>query len=481
MRASLFAPLFVAVLGSTAFIARADSTALDSAFGTAGRYNQSLVSSAHLKTLAHLPRPAGGSVAVANYRRVAMSGECDVFDCLGLFRFTDAGVALSPLTVPPTLYFDTVGGAAIDSLGRIVVVGSVRIAGANHDFRVVRILTDGTADTSFSGDGIVDIPFNLGGNNGDYANAVAIDAQDRIVVVGQVQRTTADDTDYGSARLLSDGTLDPNFNGGGKRVILFDLAATVRIDSAIAVVVGNDGRITIGGIAIDGALGVSRIGLARLTAAGALDVSFCPGSCTYQGSYGAIHSGRRVIFYGNDVPAVSDSLDAMSINSAGQLLTAGTTPGSGETLGYLQTFDTAGNWVAEVSTQGGFGAGGKVWIGGVHWANPAVANSNVILTGSVGPNEEFFFAQRFDGSLTASINWGTLGPSNSVYAWAASGGFGDVGDNRPAKSAIDPGGRVLVGGSFKVGQLSDPYSMTVSRLTYNGVPPSPAIFQNSFE
>lgn len=480
MRASLIVPLFAAALGWAASSVRADNTALDASFATSGRFNQSFPDTVHFKTLAHLPRPTGGSVAVVHYRFTS-AGACVTFDCLGLYRFTDAGVALSALTMPTALNFASVGGAAIDSLGRIVVVGSVQTTGANRDFRVVRILPDGTADTSFSGDGIADIAFDLGGNNGDYANAVAIDAQDRIVVVGQVQRTTADDTDYGSARLLSDGTLDPNFNSGGKRVTLFDLAATLRIDSATAVVVGNDGRITIGGIAIDGALGVSRIGLVRLTAAGGPDVSFCPGSCTYQGSYGAIHSGRRVIFYGNDVPAVADGLNAMSINAAGELLTAGTTPGAGETLGYVQKFDTSGNWVAEVSTEGGLGDGGMVWIGGVHWANPAVANSNVILTGSVGPNEEFFFAQRFDGALNASANWGTLGPSNSVYAWTASGGFGDVGDNRPAKSAIDPGGRVLVGGSYKVSQLSDPYSITVSRLSYNGAPLSPAIFQNSFE
>jgi len=368
--------------------------------------------------------------------------------------------------------FSRLGGAAIDSQGRIVVVGSTRVSGGDYDFRVVRLHPGGLPDNSFHNDGIADIAFNTGGNNGDYANAVAIDAQDRIVVVGQVQRAGAGDTDYGSARLLTNGILDNSFNGSGKRITHFDLAATTPIDAANAVVVGSNGLITIGGLALDGNLSVTRIGLVRLSDAGAPDVSFCPGSCTYMGTYSAINNGRRVIFYGNDVPAVSDSIEAMSINAAGELVTAGTTPGAGETLGYVQKFDASGNWVAEVATQG-FG-GGQVWIGGVHWTNPGSANSNVVLTGTSGPDEEFFFAQRFDAALFPSVNWGGLGASNSVYVWTASGNFGDPGNNRPGQSSIDSAGRVLVGGRFGI---SDPYSSTASRLTYNGR----ELFKNSFE
>ena len=68
-----------------------------------------------------------------------------------------------------------------------------------------------------------------------------------------------------------------------------------------------------------------------------------------------------------------------AINHDGALLLAGTTPGSGETLGFIQRFDTSGNWVAETTTQGG--AGGQMFIGGVHWRNPSISESDILLTG----------------------------------------------------------------------------------------------------
>ncbi len=463
------------ILTAVAQTVSADDTALDPAFGLGGRYNNS--PSYFTKTLAHLPRPGGGSVAVTHDHDVDINNNASGPDTIGLKLFNDAGAFIAGFGAPANISFSQIGGAAIDSLGRIVVVGSVYFVGGNYDFRVVRLLPDGAPDTSFSGDGVADIAFELGGSHNDYANAVAIDALNRIVVVGQVQRATAGDTDFGIIRLLTNGTLDNTFSGDGKEVVLFDLGATLRSDAARAVVIGSDGRITIGGSALDGNLNVTRIGLAKFTNAGVPDFGFCPGACNFMGSYTGVHSGRRVIFYGSDVPALSDSLDAMSINDDGELVTAGTTPGTGETLGYLQKFDSAGNWLAERTTQGAFG--GNVYIGGVHWQDPVASNGNIVLTGTSGPNEEFFFAQRFGPTFAPSSNWGGVGPSNSVYVWTASGGFGDAGDNRPAASTIDPSGRVLVGGGFKTSSNST-YRSTISRLTYTG-PPLGVFFKDSFE
>lgn len=474
IRLTLFA---AAQLGANA--AHADSTALDTAFANNGRSN--LTYGDYFKTLVHLPRPTGGSVAVVHFRYTAFPSVCPTDrDCLALYRFTDAGATLGALTVPNTVNFSTVRGAAIDSAGRIVVVGSVQVSGSNHDFRIVRLLPDGTPDGSFAVGGMIDVAFNLGGNNADYANAVAFDTLGRIVVVGQIDRASVGDTDFGIVRLTDNGLLDTSFDTDGKRAVLFDLAATLRLDAATSVVVEGNGRITVGGIAVDGALGVSRIGLARLNVNGSFDTSFCPTTCNYMSTYTAINNGRRVIFYGNDTPAQADSLVAMAVNSAGILLTAGTTPGTGETLGYVQRFDASGNWAAEVATSGGV-SGSRVYVGGVHWTRPDLADSNVVLTGVSGPNEEFFFAQRFDSLLNASANWGSIGPGNSVYLWTAGNGFGDVGDNRPAQSSIDPSGRILVGGIYKPAALTDPYSATIARLTYNGAVAGNALFANGFE
>ncbi len=455
-------------------VAHADNTTLDPAFGIGGRVN--LTYGDYFKTLAHLPRPGGGSVAVVHYRYSANPTVCPADrDCIGLYRYNHDGTALPALTVPSSINFSTMRGAAIDSQGRIIVVGSVLISGGDHDFRIARIMPDGAVDASFAG-GMINVAFDLGGNNGDYANAVAVDSLDRIVVVGQVQRMTADDTDYGIARINTNGSLDTGFDGDGRRQVSFDLAPTLRIDSATAVVIGSDARISIGGIALDGNLSVSRVGLARLNSDGSYDTGFCPTACNFMSSYTGINNGRRVIYYGSAAPAHADSLETMSINAAGELLTAGTTPGSGETLGYVQKFNSSGNWTNETTTQGGAGAGGRVYIGGVHWSNGLV-----VLTGASGPNEEFFFAQRFDAALAPSSGWGFIGPGNSVYLWSAGNGLGDIGDNRPAISSIDPGSRILAGGIYKPTALTDPYSATIARFTYNGTPTGNAIFSSGFE
>lgn len=90
---------------------------------------------------------------------------------------------------------------AIDSKGRIVVVGyGERLAG-NNDFAVIRLNTDGSLDTNFAGMGGRGVTYDFGSNNNDYCRAVAIDSVGRIVMAGSVQRVDTGDSDFGVARL----------------------------------------------------------------------------------------------------------------------------------------------------------------------------------------------------------------------------------------------------------------------------------------
>jgi hypothetical protein len=191
MRTTTIALLAAAALASAS--AFGDNTSIDTSFATSGRYNATFAGNT-FRALAHLAKPGGGSLAIAQYRTISGSGCPANSDCLGLYNFSSAGVGAAALTVPVSLNFSTtsflgnlfptVSGAAIDSQGRIVVVGGIQISGNNYDYRIVRILPTGLADTSFSGDGIADIAFDLGGGNRDIARAVAIDSADRIVVAG---------------------------------------------------------------------------------------------------------------------------------------------------------------------------------------------------------------------------------------------------------------------------------------------------------
>lgn len=65
--------------------------------------------------------------------------------------------------------------------GKIVAVG-IGNNGSNNDFSVTRLNADGTPDLSFDGDGKLQTPI---GTSGDNANAIAVQADGKIVVVGR--------------------------------------------------------------------------------------------------------------------------------------------------------------------------------------------------------------------------------------------------------------------------------------------------------
>ena len=123
-------------------------------------------------------------------------------------------------------------GVALQLDGKIVVVGVTITATQGTDFAVARYNTDGTLDTTFSGDGKVTT--NIFGDR-DQAADVAIQTDGKIVVVGTAATTNQNRTvsDFAVVRYNTDGTLDRTFSGDGKVTTdLFgrvDFAEDVRI------------------------------------------------------------------------------------------------------------------------------------------------------------------------------------------------------------------------------------------------------------
>ncbi len=108
-------------------------------------------------------------------------------------------------------------GMAIQSDGKIVVVGDGSISGPTWDFAVVRYNPDGSLDTSFGGTGIVVTPV---GNSHDQAYSVAIQADGKIVVAGSICNGVGNCSSAGSSlavvRYNPNGSLDTSFGGTGK-------------------------------------------------------------------------------------------------------------------------------------------------------------------------------------------------------------------------------------------------------------------------
>ena len=151
-------------------------------------------------------------------------------------------------------------GVAIQSDGKIVVVGASGYGGVNPDFGVVRLDTDGSLDTSFSGDGKVSLGV---GSGTDYAFALDVASDGDIVVVGYGHNGS--DWDVAVIRLDSSGNLDTAFSSDGKA--LYDIGSGTA-DHGYAIDVAGDGDLLIAGDSGGDALAM------RLTAAGVLDTAF---------------------------------------------------------------------------------------------------------------------------------------------------------------------------------------------------------------
>ncbi len=149
----------------------------------------------------------------------------------------------------------TAKSAAIQKDGKIVIVG-------NGDFfTVVRYNTDGSLDSSFSDDGLAIEEFG----EYDYANAAAIQKDGKIVSVGTVY--TRGEADYESAfrvvRYNTNGNLDSTFNNYNSSLKSYDYSK-----SANSIALQADGKILVGGSINDHSV------LLRFNADGSTDNSF---------------------------------------------------------------------------------------------------------------------------------------------------------------------------------------------------------------
>jgi len=152
----------------------------------------------------------------------------------------------------------------IQGNGKIVVIGTTGKS-PNQNFAIARLNPNGTADTTFSGDGRQ--VTNLGGD--DQAWGVALQPDGKIVVVGEKYDPDLDLVFFAVARYQANGAPDTTFNGKGTKVFSIIPAA----DSwAEDVIVQPDGKIVVLGTVVNGSF--PSFGLARLNSNGSFDNTF---------------------------------------------------------------------------------------------------------------------------------------------------------------------------------------------------------------
>jgi len=176
----------------------------------------------------------------------------------GALDRTFSGDGWLKVNVPGSGYASAV---ALQDDGKIVVVGEAERSG-DSDVIVMRLTSSGRLDSTFSGDGMLELSLASGPA---YANAVLIVPSGAIVVAGSANGVGGGDMLV--LRLTPAGRMDRSFSGDGKRFIdvagMQDAAQAIERDGSKLIVAGGALDATSGGFAI-----------ARLTNAGGSDTSF---------------------------------------------------------------------------------------------------------------------------------------------------------------------------------------------------------------
>lgn len=177
--------------------------------------------------------------------------------------FGNAGISITPLGNS----IAEVTSMGIQTDGKIVVAGEV-----DFQFSLLRYNTDGTLDNSFGIGGKVINDMTFGANNPSEINGIAIQADGKILAIGDTFDVAMSPSNYILACYNSDGTFDSTFNSDG---MLFDVFYSSGKSNASDIVLQVDGKILVIGFAEFS--GVQQFGVARYLSSlslGILDFSF---------------------------------------------------------------------------------------------------------------------------------------------------------------------------------------------------------------
>lgn len=254
-----------------------------------------------------------GFLKVCSVSRFNTDGTRDV-------TFNDGGKVIIPLN---SVFICT--GVAIQNDGKIIAAGYTSNE-TRRSFALVRLNKNGSLDTTFDLDGKV--VTSISGTN-DYANAIAVQPNGKIVVAGRSEN--GGNYDFSLARYNSNGSLDTTFDYDGK--VLTDFSNSE--DSANAVVIQSDGKIIAAGYSN---ISNSDFALARYNTDGSLDTSFDT-------------DGRVVTSILNE----ADAINAVAVQSDGKIVAAGYAFNESQSNDFALT-----RYNSDGSTDVNFGNNGKV-------------------------------------------------------------------------------------------------------------------------
>jgi uncharacterized delta-60 repeat protein len=419
---------------------------------------------------------AGGALAVLGFASTATAapGQPDLTFGHDGIRIVDFGGN------------DVANALAVQPNGRVVVAGATTV-GENQNVAIARLTAAGDLDPSFSGDGRFTYEPGAGGSNPDFANAVTLQRDGKIVFAGTGVNGLLADT----GRLHTNGTFDNSYDGDGHRGYDWGPGA----DVATAVAVRPNGRVVIAGHAEPGDIVVQ-----QASANGSPDGSFGEreGAFTLERSSTVDRAGGLVLQPDGKVIVVGTAgadVIVVRLTASGALDRSF----SGDGLFFLNLGgDDRGNAVALApdgrivvlgsrrvgtadrdfvlvrlnpngSLDGSFGSGGRSILDPVGRFDDgrAVAvqpDGKVVLAGTVlvADGDPGFFAEV--ERVTAAGRWDRTFHTDGHVGFNWAGGAQDTG----TALALQPDGKIVVAGTSSAGQ-----NFGVARLEGGPFPPPP--------
>jgi uncharacterized delta-60 repeat protein len=302
---------------------------------------------------------------------------------------------------------------------------------------------DGDLDPTFGTGGMVMTDLS---RSTDIANAVAIQADGKLVVVGTTyKQNDFSDEDFAVTRYNTDGTLDNTFGSRGK--VRTDFPGLAAVPSSV--VIQPDGKIVVAGGAFPLFTFLGDFKVVRYNPNGSLDTSF--------GDGGIVTTTFPEGSYAFDVALQSD----------GKIIAAGTVfvdfnPGeSSDTDFALARYNPDGTPDAT------FGSGGQVSTDFVGFEDDAFSvliqpDGKIVAVGSANDPATFydFAAARYLSNGTIDTTFGVAGKVHTD--------FGDQNFDRARSAALQSDGRIVAAG-FAISQNGGVQNFAVARYTSNGV------------
>ena len=182
----------------------------------------------------------GRAVVIQSDGTIVVAGTAD--GDVALVRYTPDG-EVDTTTITDLGSDDFANGLALTADDEILVAGHTLGSAGDLDFALARYTADGSLDHAFGTDGVAKTDF---GGGDDFGEGLAIDADGRIVLVGRASSSTI--LDMAVARYRSDGSLDTAFGEDGKLTADFHGKGEFGQDVAIQA----DGKIVAAGYTANG-------------------------------------------------------------------------------------------------------------------------------------------------------------------------------------------------------------------------------------